>query len=172
MVFRREPPPPPPRPAWLVRFHQVQALIQRHDPEPLVVHRVEGIEEALHQAAKDRAMIRAALTELDPDRIGADLKRELRRRPNAGSDDTPRIVALRRRYESVAELRNRDDDLGRRIDTALADLEAYAASVVESAVRTDRVPGADHHLECLRADAEALRAAHAEIERMTPEELR
>jgi chromosome segregation ATPase len=162
MLRRR---PKTPEHAWTARVSAARATVERRASVAFVAERFDDLERALHAAEADRTELASAIDELGADRVTGELKealRELERRPDARGE--ARVAALRRRHETVHELRNRLDDLGARIDATVADLELLAARAV--ALSVDRQLGR-HDLEAeltrLHDDLTALEHAHEEL---------
>ena len=163
ILRRRERQPEPP---WRQRFDQARTLVLARTDDASVAVRLSAVESALLEATADRASLVGAIDQLGGHRAGDELKVALRRRPDPTAADSPQIISLRRRFESVQRLKNSLDDLDQRVAATLADLESYAAEVVESSVTG--VGTAQQHLDALNGDAAALRAAHAELEAQFP----
>jgi hypothetical protein len=126
--------------------------------------RLDQVEAALHAADGDLTAIRSALAHLDPERATAELKAALR----APSPSDHHISTLRRRHETVNTLANQLEDLTRRIETTIADLETLAARTAQTMVAAN-----DHHdpeaeLDRLHIDIAALAAAHHELANLRP----
>ena len=139
--------------------------MNRHAEGTLRAERVDELVQALHAAEADRAALHAAIDELGGDRVPDDLKQALRdaqRRPG-GADDA-RVAALRRRHETVNGLRNRAEELSRRIDATVSDLELLAARTVELSVGRRLLDGdVGDELARLHDDLTALELAHEEL---------
>ena len=166
MLRRR---PKPPEPAWSARVAAARATVLRHAETTLRPERLDELERALHGAEADRAALLAAIEELGGDRVTEELKRALRdasRRLGGDAAADPHVASLRRRHETVNDLRNRVEDLARRIDATVADLELLAARSVELSVgRRLRDGDGDVGAELARLhdDLTALELAHEEL---------
>ena len=158
---RREPKPAPP--PWRGRVDRARKLILSYDDSELTELRLDEIDDALVQANQDKERLAAALSQLDPDRVAAELKEALRSRPDPTAPDTPVITTLRRRYESVHALQDRQVALETRIEISLVDIEACAAAIIDSSLRSGERAAMRSHLDALHSDALALASAHDEI---------
>jgi hypothetical protein len=166
MAFWKKAPPPP----WHDRLQRARKLIEDHHNDSSIVDssivvRVDEVERSLADSLDDQKRLRAALEALSPDEATSALKRALRERLDPTAPDTALIITLRERHESINELRNRLEALERQQEATLVDLESVAAHVVEHSTSSVARPFASE-LDRLRADAEALRAARAEIEHL------
>lgn len=161
MAFWKKAPPPP----WQDRLQRARQLIEDHHRDGSILVRIDEVERSLLDSRSDQERLRSAIDALRPEEAASELKAALRRRPDPTAPDTPLIVTLRERHESINDLRNRLETLEHQQEATLADLEAVAAHVVEhSTSSVDRPFAAE--LDRLKADAEALRAARAEIEHL------
>lgn len=163
-MIRRRGAQPEPTPED-ARIEAARATVLRVAPESSALALIDDIQQAVATARADRARLREVLDGLDPDRATADLKQALRERPSPLDPDTPHILALRRRHETVAEVRNRLDDLARRIERALVDVETLAAQTAAASIRVDGIDDdeLDGRLRRLSDDAASLAAAHQEL---------
>ena len=137
-----------------------RALIRRHRTDAVTEARLDRVEAALAIADQDRAKLDAAVRQLDPARVSAELKAALR------NGDTPErlVTTLRRRHEMVHSLSNRLEEINQQIDLTLADLETLAARITHTSFAP---AGSDETLDAeldqLHLDVTALAAAHREI---------
>lgn len=161
MTFWRKNTPPP----WQARFDQAKDLILRHSADASTRVRLDDVERSLVDSIDDQERLQSAIEALRPDEASAELKRALRERPTPTAPDTPLIRTLRERHESISDLQNRLDSLERQQEATLADLDTLAAHLVSSAM-SDIARPFEAEVDRLRADAELLRAAHAEIEHL------
>lgn len=161
MAFWKKTPTPP----WRDRLDRARKLIEDHHTDASIQIRVDEVERSLTDSLGDQERLRVAIAALRPEEAASELKRALRQRPDPTAPDTPLIVTLRERHESINDLRNRLEALENQQEATLADLESVAAHVVEQSTTNVARPFADE-LDRLRADAEALRAARAEIEHL------
>lgn len=161
-----QPPPPDARSVdESRRIAAAQDLLARYAPGPVAEEAVATVQRAVAEATDDRARLRRVIADLQPDRVTADLKAALRGRTDPTADDTPRISALRRRYESVNRLQSQLDSVEELADGIIAELEALAAETV--AARTAGTSAVtDEVLQRLADDATALAAAHREVEQL------
>lgn len=120
---------------------------------------------AVADSLGDRERLRALIVELNPDRVGDELKQALRNRPDPTAPDTTLIASLRSRYESISHLQNKLDEVEQSIATALVDLDTTVAEAA-TAVSNSADHTVDRHLQQLRSDTEALVAAHRELEHL------
>ena len=120
---------------------------------------------AVADSLGDRERLRALIVELNPDRVGDELKQALRNRPDPTAADTTLIASLRSRYESISHLQNKLDEVEQSIATALVDLDTTVAEAA-TAVSNSADHTVDRHLQQLRSDTEALVAAHRELEHL------
>lgn len=141
-------------------------MILSNTDDDAVEARLVSVEAALIEATGDRVKLESALDGLGRGDAGASLKQALRRRPDPTAPDTPEIISLRRRFESVQRLENSLVDLDAKVAATLADLESYAADVVEANLTGSA--SARRHVDSLTRDADALRAAHDELESLFP----
>ena len=161
MTFWRKAPPPP----WHDRLDRARRLIEQHHGDAVTLHRIDDVERSLADSLDDQTRLREAIRSLDPARATAELKEALRERPNPTAPDTPLIVTLRERHESINELQNRLELLEQQQEATLADLDSFAAQVVGQSTSTVARPF-ETELDRLRVDTEALRAARAEIDHL------
>ena len=77
-------------------------------------------------------------------------------------DDTPVIIALRRRHEAVHRVANSREALAADIERTLTDVETLVTDVVAGATRGEL----ERQLRTVNDEAEALSLAHAEVERI------
>lgn len=162
MLGRRRDSNPIP-PPWKGRADRARDLILSYDSSDLTRLRLDEIEGALLQASQDKERLADAVGQLDPERVAAELKQALRARSDPTSPDTPVIMTLRRRYESVHALQDRLVSLEDRIEMSLVDIEACAAAIIDSSLRAGGSAAMRPHLDALHADALALAAAHDEV---------
>lgn len=161
MTFWRKAPPPP----WQDRLERARSLIEQHHGDSSTLRRVDDVERSLLDSLEDQQRLRNAIAALGPEQATAELKQALRERPDPTAPDTSLIRTLRDRHESINDLQNRLETLEQQQEATLADLDAVAAHVVEQSTSNVARPFASE-LERLRMDAEALRAARAEIEHL------
>lgn len=161
MNFWKKPPTPP----WQARLDRARNLIARHTDDPTMVMRIDEVEQSLLDSLDDQARLVAAIEALQPDAAAAELKRALRERHDPTAPDTPLIRTLRERHESINDLQNRLESLEAQQESTLVDLDTLAAHLVEASM-TDIARPFESEVDRLRADAEILRAAHAEIEHL------
>ena len=161
MIRRKQPVPPPPGPPWRQRVQAARAIIRRHKTDAVAEARLDRVEAALAIADQDRAKLDAAVRQLDPARVSAELKAALR------SGDTPErlVTTLRRRHEMVHSLSNRLEEMNQQID-----LRPWPTSKpwpLASPTRRSPRPAATRHstpsFDQLHLDVTALAAAHREI---------
>ena len=162
MTFWRKKTPPPP---WQARLDKAKDLILQHSTDASTVHRLNDVERSLLDSVDDQQRLRSAIEALRPEEAAAELKRALRHRPTPTAADTPLIRTLRERHESINDLRNRLESLERQQEATLVDLDTLAAHLVSSSLNDIARPF-EAEVDRLRADAELLRAAHAEIEHL------
>ena len=161
MVFRRrEAESPGPRDP---RLAKARATIADHGADPAALDLIDEIDQAIATAREDQRKLEGSLAALDPDRATAELKAALRARPSPMAPDTPEIVALRKRYETIARLVNRVEDIDIQISGTLIDAETLAAQTIVTAI--DRTEDAEfrRQLGALQRDAAALAAAHRDL---------
>lgn len=158
MFRRRE---PPPTPEWRSRFDRARRLVLAQDPPSWVAEQLTGLERALAGADTDRRRLAAATAELDIDGAAEKLKHALRD-PNPSPAHADLVAALRRRYESIHELLNREAALAASVERALVDLDLLAARSVDLGGRTDRWR-LDDGVRRLADDLTALDLAHREL---------
>ena len=126
--------------------------------------RLDAIEAALTSAESDRIRVEGALERLDPERATAELKSALRANPTRpGEPEDPTITTLRRRHEAVNGLMDRRDELERRVDATVADLEALAAQSFDLGVTNRADATIEDELARLHQDLTALEQAHDEV---------
>lgn len=154
-----------PAPAWQGRFDRAKALVLEHSTDPGISRRIDDVERSLVDSVDDQARLRAAIDTLGPHEATAELKQALRGRRDPTAADSPLIRTLRERHESINELQNRLASLESQQESTLADLDTLAAHLVEASM-TDIARPFEAEVDRLRADAELLRAAHAEIEHL------
>ena len=120
-------------------------------------------DQAIATAREDQRKLEGSLAALDPDRATAELKAALRARPSPMAPDTPEIVALRKRYETIARLVNRVEDIDIQISGTLIDAETLAAQTIVTAI--DRTEDAEFRRQLgeLKRDASALADAHRAV---------
>ncbi|MFV0526237.1 MAG: hypothetical protein ACK5RL_17255 [Acidimicrobiales bacterium] len=140
----------------VARFAAARDAILGHAPSHLTGATLADIERSLSEALSQRDRVAAAVRQLDPTGVAADLKAALRGRPDQTAPDTPKIEALRRRYEAVAGLQNQLDGLGDRIEVLLADVETAAVVAVTATVDGDTASGLGSSLATLRDDMVAV----------------
>ena len=145
------------------RLAAVRATIADHGADPAALELIDEIDGAIDVARTDRRKLEASLAALDPARANAELKTALRRRVSPTDADTPEIVALRRRHETISRLANRIDDIDEQISRTLIDAETLAAQTIVTAI--DRSEDAEfrRQLSSLRRDAALLAAAHRDV---------
>ena len=161
MIRRRPNHSPAP---WQARVDHAVAIILRNDTAATTRARLAEVEDALEQSREDRTRLERAVRELDPERAARELKAALRSRPDPTAPDSPAILTLRRRYESIHGLENRLDLLERRVENTVADLEALAAAAVDLSLQgSTGGTGLSSLLETLRIDSAALARAHEEV---------
>jgi hypothetical protein len=158
--WKKEPAPP-----WQERFDRAKSLVLEHSSDAAIGLRIDDVERSLLDSLDDRARLRSAIDALAPAEAAADLKRALRERHDPTAADTPLIRTLRERHESINELRNRLESLEGQQESTLVDLDTLAAHLVEASM-ADIARPFEAEVDRLRADAELLRAAHAEIEHL------
>ncbi len=152
----------PATPAWRTRFDEAQRLIEAQQPPSWVGDRLGAVEAALLTAESDRARLREALAQLDPERARRELKDALREQPGVpGEARDRRLALLRERHDTVNSLLNRDEALDTRIETAIVDLELLAVRAIEA--RTTNDWAIESELDRLRTDLTALEQAHDEL---------
>lgn len=165
MIFRRRPPEPAPTgvPSWAGRMERAGEVARAAAPSEETDDRLRQVHAALARAESDRDGLRETLSKLEPERATRELKDALRARPDPTVEDTPAILALRRRYESIHALKDRLGNLERRIATLVADTEAWSAALVDLSTAPAAADSVRELSEALRSDTEALRAAHEEL---------
>lgn len=161
MSFWKKQPPPP----WRPRFDRAKKLVLDHSTDRSIHRRIDDVERSLLDALDDQARLRSAIETLRPADAAAELKEALRQRNDPTSPDTALIRTLRERHESINDLKNRLESLEAQQESTLADLDTLAAHLVEASM-DDIARPFEAEVERLRADAELLRAAHAEIEHL------
>ena len=162
VVIRRRPARPPA--PWRPRVDRALEMIRRNDDGPMTRARLAEVDEALERSRDDRSRLQQALGELDAERAARELKAALRARPDPSAPDSATILTLRRRYESIHALGNRLDELDRRVEITIADLEALAAAAVDlSFLGPGSATELESLLETLRLDSAALAVAHEEV---------
>lgn len=163
MVFRRRDDQSQPPQLREPRLASARATIADHGADPSALRLIEEIDVAIAVAQEDRHKLQSSWQALGPERAASELKEALRRRPTPTSPDTPEIVALRRRHETISRLANRVDEIDEQIGRTLADAETLAAQTIVTAI--DRSEDAEfrRQLTALQRDAEALAAAHREV---------
>lgn len=141
----------------------MRATIADHGADPAALELIDQIDEAVATARDDRQKLQGSLVALDPERASAELKRALRARPSPTAPDTPEITALRKRYETIARLANRIEDIEIQISETLIDAETLAAQTIVTAI--DRTEDAEfrRQLGALQRDATALADAHRAV---------
>lgn len=138
-----------------------EAILKHGDPRPVVLHTVDKVRAAIEQALADRDRVADSLTSFDEQRIGDELKAALRTKVHPTDQDTPHILALRRRHEAVHALHNRRDAIAEGIERSLADLETFVAERAMAMMQSDAVfADLGHWIETLDADARSLAASH------------
>jgi DNA repair exonuclease SbcCD ATPase subunit len=169
-MFRRRPAPAaPPPPPWRLRLDASRDLIRRHAADPSIEARLDDLERILTTAVADQEKAGLAVAQLDPDRAARELKDALRRRDHTpGPALEEQISSLQRRYETIHALQDRADELDRRIETTLTDLDSLAARSVTLALTASRSPAAElaEELHRLHTDLTALELAHDELRRL------
>ncbi len=167
MVLRRRqtPQPPPPEPPELERIDAAKARLSRFAPASTEAL-IGDLRMAVADALADRERLRALIGELNPERIGAELKQALRERRDPSAEDDRRVASLRSRYESVSHLQNKLDEVEGNIATALVDLDTTVAEAAAAALASQESGNVDRHLQQLKADTAALAAAHRELEHL------
>ena len=161
MTFWKKQPAPP----WQQRFERAKSLVLEHSSDPSIGRRIDEVERSLIDSLEDQARLRSAIDALAPTEAAAELKRALRQRHDPTAADTPLIRTLRERHESINDLQNRLESLETQQESTLVDLDTLAAHLVEASM-TDIARPFEAEVDRLRADAELLRAAHAEIEHL------
>ncbi len=173
MVFRKRPNPPPPPPSppppwWRERVDAARALVRGHVRNDSIERRIDEIEEALLEADCDQQRASTALASLNPDVVAAELKTALRNQ-GPSDDDSPQVVALRARYETIHQLHDVVDSLVERTHTTFADLDAFAARAVSTSFGAGGAAPASAALNSafadLHADLDALAEAHRIVDR-------
>jgi len=154
-----------PAPPWQERFDRAKFLVLEHSADPGIDRRIDDVERSLVESIDDQSRLEAAIQTLHPAEATAELKQALRERRDPTAADTPLIRTLRERHESINDLQNRLASLEAQQESTLADLDTLAAHLVESSM-TDVARPFEAEVDRLRADAELLRAAHAEIEHL------
>ena len=161
-MFRRKQGPVP---VWRERVDRAMALIGEHDD--VVVGSgadLTRVKAALTDADLDITRLDEAIAKLNPGSINDELKAALRSRPDPTAPDTPLIVSLRQRHETIHTLQNRRDDLAERVERTLADLDALAAKTVElSFVVAGSSDGLRNEVQGLTSDVDALMRAHQQL---------
>ncbi len=160
-MFRKKPPAPP----WQQRFDRAKSLVLEHSADPAVGLRIDEVERSLLDSLDDQARLRSAIDTLAPAEAAAELKQALRERHDPTAADTPLIRTLRERHESINDLQNRLESLEAQQESTLVDLDTLAAHLVQTSM-SDIARPFEAEVDRLRADAELLRAAHAEIEHL------
>ena len=161
MVFRRrDTASPGPRDP---RLAAARATIVDHGADPAALDLIDEIDAAVATAREDRRRLEGSLATLDPERASAELKRALRARPTPMAPDTPEITALRKRYETIARLANRVEEIEIQVSETLIDAETLAAQTIVTAI--DRTEDAEfrRQLGALQRDAAALADAHRAV---------
>lgn len=164
MSFWRKDPPPPAAP-WRARFDKASEMVRAHSTDASIQLRLDDVERSLTIATADEERLRTAIEALRPEEAAAELKEALRSRRDPTAPDTPLIRTLRERYESISDLQNRLESLRAQQESTLVDLDTLAAHLVEASLQDVARPF-ESEVDRLRADAEILRAAHAEIEHL------
>lgn len=134
----------------------------------VITDQVERAIDAVVEGATDRRRLDAALADADPTRLQRELKDLVRRLDlePAASPVRPSleraVTSVRRRYEGVHRLWDQRDVLDARLEAVILDMEDITARAHELLTlrRFDGSASFDH----LRADLEALRLAHAELD--------
>ncbi|MFV0259868.1 MAG: hypothetical protein ACK5PP_15630 [Acidimicrobiales bacterium] len=150
---------PPPPGVEVARFVSARASILEHAPSALTRATLVDIERSLREALSQRDRVALAVRQLDPAGVADELKAALRARSDQTAPDTPRIEALRRRYEAVAGLQNQLDEIDDRIEVLLADVETAAVAAVTAGLGGEVAPGVASSLATLRDDVAAVDAA-------------
>lgn len=161
MIFKKKPPAPP----WQQRFDRAKALVLDHSADPTIGLRIDDVERSLLDSLDDQARLRSAIDTLAPAEAATELKQALRARHDPTAADSPLIRTLRERHESINDLQNRLESLEAQQESTLVDLDTLAAHLVETSM-SDIARPFEAEVDRLRADAELLRAAHAEIEHL------
>ncbi len=154
-------------PSWVPRAAAARARVAAAGDDSGTLMVVDRVIADLHLAEADRASLRAALADLDPDRAAAELKNALRSRLDPTAEDTALIATMRRRHDTVSTMANRLEELEGHIDATLVDLDLLVARIHERTL--DRSPNKQSladELERLRIDSIALAEAHRELDRM------
>lgn len=151
-----------PEPPWQDRFDRAKHLIREHSTDSAIHLRIDQVEQSLIDSLDDQARLRTAIDTLDPAAATAELKQALRERNHPTAPDTPLIMTLRERHESINDLQNRLESLEAQQESTLVDLDTLAAHLVEASM-SDIARPFKAEVDRLQADAELLRAAHAEI---------
>lgn len=152
-------------PPWQERFDRAKKLITEHSNDPSMDRRIDEVENSLLESLDDQARLQAAIAALKPAAAAEELKDALRQRPDPTAPDSSLIRTLRERHESISDLQNRLESLEAQQESTLVDLDTLAAHLVEASM-DDIARPFKAEVERLRADAEILRAAHAEIEHL------
>lgn len=172
-MFRRRPPTEPsssPPPEWQRRFDEAAELITSREQPQWVHDRLEALRRSLDDANATVERLADAAARLDPDRTADELKTALRSRDRTptGSDTDAlehRIAALRERYETVNDIINRRELIGRRMLDTAADVELLAVQAVRfDALESRAEPRFDEQLQRLDADLTALELARREVD--------
>ncbi len=120
------------------------------------------LERLLADSEVDHDRLASSVDQLDIERARDELKSALR-----FADGSPAhcelIGSLRRRYETINELINRQSALRAAIDRTVVDLELLAARSVELGSRDD-LWRLDESVRRLQHDVDALELAHREVE--------
>ena len=160
-MLRRRASDPPPAPAWQQRFDRARLLIESQRPPAWIAGRLTDLERALAATDDDRQRLTAALSGLDVDRAGAELKEALRS-PDPSDSHRQLVDSLRERYETIHGLINREADLATTIERSLADLDLLAARSVELGSSAERWE-LERTVGLLADDVRALELAHREL---------
>jgi hypothetical protein len=169
-MFRRRQPTDnqPPLPEWQRRFDAATELVLSR-PQPVRVHdRVDELRRSLIAAQERSERLGATIEQLDPDSTAAELKsvlRERERRLGDGDDLDRRVATLRRRYEAVHDMINRQETIDRRMLDICADVELLAVQALRAeTIGADPGDQLDEHLERLGTDLHALELARREVD--------
>jgi hypothetical protein len=165
VVFKKK--PADPLPVWRQRFDESRSTVLAHVDRADIREGLDRVEHDLLTAETDRRRISEALAAMDPDRTLAELKAALREQGLAPDDH--HVRRLRARHEAVSDLRNRADELGRAIETTLADVELLAVRSVGAGLGTASAVPFGHELERLHEGLTALESARDEVARIERE---
>ena len=171
MVFRRkrveESVDKPPE--WRERFDAAAQIIRSRQQPSWIDERLTDLEQALVAAQREADRLGEAISRLDLERVGRELKQALRdeqRRLPTASDggDDKRLAVLRQRYAAVNEMMNRRRETQRQVADSVADLEMLAVESERQEVGlTGNTHALDEHLARLDVDLRALEMARKEL---------